>query len=63
VGGREGGERGGEIFVFFKFFLKGVEENSKFYGEMYFWVMYEEQRYTKYIVIKVNYNNVIYVFL
>lgn len=26
-----------ENLYFFKNFLKGVEENSKFYGEMYFW--------------------------
>lgn len=38
---REGGflERWeGEVIFFLKFF-EGVEENSKFYGEMYFWVM------------------------
>lgn len=40
--------------------------NSKFYGEMYFWdygvgdfwVEYGKERYTKYIVILLNYNNV-----
>ena len=51
-------------YIFLKSF-EGVEENSKFYGEMYFWgfgvdfwVMWEKEQYTKYIVIKVNYNNV-----
>ena len=27
---------GGEVYIFLKFF-EGVEENSKFYGEMDFW--------------------------
>lgn len=33
IGWEEDGER---IYIFLKFF-KGVEENSKFYGGMYFW--------------------------
>lgn len=32
------GEMEGRSYIFFKSF-EGVEENSKFYGEMYFWVM------------------------
>lgn len=60
--GREGGER---IYIFLKIF-KGVGKNLKFCRGMYFldygvgdfWVMYGKERYTKYIVIKVNYNNV-----
>ena len=31
-----------------------VALNLKFCGGMYFWVMYEKQRYTKYIVILLN---------
>ena len=29
-------KRGGRSYIFLKSF-EGVEENSKFYGEMYFW--------------------------
>ena len=53
-------------FVFFLKIFEGVEENSKFYGEMYFWdygvgdFWVEEEKGCNilFIVIKVNYNNV-----
>ena len=48
---KEGFWRDGRAKLYFLKSFEGVEENSKFYGEMYFWVMYEKQRYTKYIVI------------
>lgn len=54
LGGEKREEEGGErIYIFLKIF-KGVGKSSKLYRGMYFWVMYEEQRYTKYIVILLN---------